>query len=240
MKSQLLFLKILVCFFLTCPLFSETVSNRLNSLESGSCIIYELPQSVIAITVTKKDTHQVSLEAVTATKDVLNRENMASYLAWCHAGMPSASFRDELTFSLPDGKLAKTSSTVHNEWLLTLLQLSMEKVPSASRKRAGPTPMPGETDLRPVWQPRILVGGKRLDTISTAYSVHWPEDGTSLANKEIILYFPDSKEAVSGLPYWIESPSSQYKVYVVDSEKKGEAGSLPLITIRSNSAVYSF
>lgn len=218
MKNQFIFLILLVLFPLTLVAESSTKA-QLNALEQNSLVIYELPQSIIVVKVVKKEASRVTLDVVSTTKDVLEREQLASWMAWCQAGTPSATMRDTIIISLPNGDIIQRGSSMQGEWLITLLRLDMKKVPVSARKRAGPQPMPDEQDFRKPWQPKVIVQGKRLETTSTAYSVSWPEDGSILAKRDIILYFPDSAEAVRGFPYWIESPTSSYKVFVADSTR---------------------
>lgn len=212
MKSQLFFLNIFLLLFL--PLFGE--SPHLSILQEGSLVIYELPQSIVAVQVKKRASSEVLIEVTTATKDVVARENFSSWMAWCKAGMPSASSSEELALSLERGTLSQRG-TSHIAWLYTLLTLDMTEVPLEERKKAGPPPMQGEQDLRRVWQPKVIVDGQKKNTESIAYKVIWPDDGSSFAKREMILYFPVTDEAVKGFPYWIESPSSSYKAFVVDS-----------------------
>ena len=216
MKSQIFY--IYACFLFFIPLFGESIhpaKKEMYSLHPNSLIIYELPQSIIAVHVKKRDSSEILIEVTTAAKDLLTRENLPSWMAWCRAGMPSATSSEEVSLFLSNN--AHTQGTPQPNWLSTLLSLDVAQVAQAERKKAGPPPMPEEIDLRPIWQPKITVEGKKRDAESTVYKVIWPDDGSALAKRELILYFPDTQEAVQGLPYWIESPSSSYKVFVVDS-----------------------
>lgn len=221
MKSQFfLFFSCLLCMtFCAASEPSSLMTQRLTSLDEGSRILYELPQSIVSIYVSKKSPTELILDVASATKDVLERENMSSWLEWSHKNTPSATLKEKIIIHLPEGTITQTGHSSNYAWLVTLLSLKATKVPLSFRKKAGPTPMPGELDNRPLWHPKIVVQGKKLASESSVYKIIWPADGSFLEQREILLYFPESPLAVKAFPYWIESPSSSYKIFVVDSEK---------------------
>jgi hypothetical protein len=221
MKCQILFCLFFVATTLvaTEPAKPIHIAKEFDHLQEGSRILYELPQSIVSIHVSKKTSTELVLDVASATKDILSRENLSSWLEWSELDTPAASIKERIIIELPEGRIIQKPKNPSYFWLTTLFSLDGTNIPSYERKKAGPTPMPGERDNRPVWQPRIIVGGKRIETNSSAYRIVWPDDSSFLAKREIILYFPLSPEAVKAFPYWIESPSSSYKIFVVDSKK---------------------
>jgi hypothetical protein len=204
--------------FLLCgTLHGETMQNRLSRLQVGDEIVFDFHQSIAVIGVINTSDQTVQLRVATATKDVLSRENSSTWLRWFQQGAPGA-FTDEticIRTDRPAVEHAGDPQRVH--WLLTLLRLELTKISDSGRRRAGPPPRAEEIDLRSFFHPRIIVHEKAIESKSDAFSAHWPDDGTELSSRLLILYFPQSPSAVQAFPYWIESPSSSYHVNVIDS-----------------------
>ena len=159
------------------------------------------------------DSNTIFFRVVTATKDILDREGYPTWITWFDAHAPDAS-TDE-TISVCGGTIVHSDSS--HDWFHTLLSLDLSPIPNYLRKRAGPKPMAGEHDLRPIWHPKIVVNGAYLETPSVALETKWPQDATPLSNRPLTLYFPTSEKSVRALPYWIESPTSSYRAEVIDS-----------------------
>lgn len=102
-----------------------------------------------------------------------------------------------------------------------LFNLPLTRVLPQNRKRAGPAPRPGELDLRPIWNPKVIVDDKLFSLECAAYTVTWPQDGTEIAGKKLTLYYAPPP-ALVGFPYWIEIPTTPAPTYVrtVNSTKK--------------------
>jgi hypothetical protein len=99
-------------------------------------------------------------------------------------------------------------STQDNQHFLPrLLTLSLQKTPQEGRKRIGPPPNAGEEDRRSIWNPSVIVEGKKLDKAAiTAWVAKWPNDGSLISNCEIEVYFSSL-----AFPVWIEVRSPHYK-----------------------------
>ena len=205
MRSRLIF-----CILFLSSLFGETVLERLSEIHEGDLVVYNLPRSICIITVEKKEGDTFLFRTVTATKDVFQREGYQTWIKWFDDGAPEASTDERFS-------VQNVENINHQDWFRTLLSLELSPVPSNLRKKAGPKPMAGEHDLRPIWQPKVVVNSSRLTTPSVALETVWPADSTALSERPLTLYFPTSKESVRALPYYIESPTSSYRVEVIDS-----------------------
>jgi hypothetical protein len=103
------------------------------------------------------------------------------------------------------------------QFLTQLMRLPLEKIPEADRKKIGPQPPPGGEDRRAVWNPPLVIEGKKASKPTfEAMRTKWPEDGSKLSLCTIELYF--SKENPT-FPYWmqIQSPHYAFKVRTIDS-----------------------
>jgi hypothetical protein len=198
-------------------LFAETMQDRLPLLKQGEEIIFDFHQSITAIGIISITDRVIKVRTATATKDILSREHFQTWLEWFNQGAPGAVSDETFLLRTDETPVDHADDTKGVRWLLTLLKLPLTKIPDAARRRAGPPPSEGEIDLRPLFQPKITVQGKAIDSKSDAFSTHWPDDGSDLSSRLLILYFPRSPLALQTFPYWIESPSSSYHVHVLDS-----------------------
>lgn len=208
----------LFCIYFSNDIQADTIADRMQSLAKGDVIIFDLHNSIATIEVSDIHDDIVELRVVSATKDVLSRYNLPNYSEWHAKGCEDAQSDEKIRVDKQKGLLNPTLS--HARWLETLLQLELYKIPSFSRRKSGPTPRSGEIDLRPIWNPPLIVSGEKVKGEKCeAFSTKWPEDESPLSSRVLILYFPKSNKTVQAFPYWIESPSSSFHVSVVDSKK---------------------
>jgi hypothetical protein len=105
------------------------------------------------------------------------------------------------------------------QFLTRLLSLPLNTVYEKERKRIGPPPGNGEEDRRGVWNPPLVVEGKKIGKASfEVFKARWPEDGTRLSRCFIELYF-NKEESSFPFPYWVEvqSPHYVFKMRTIDS-----------------------
>ncbi len=214
----------LLCSYFPNEIYAQTIADRLEYLSKGDVVIFDLHNSIAAVEVC--DTHEdtAELRVLSATKDVLSRHNCTNYIEWHAKGCKDAQFDERLTIQVQKGVIGSTLT--HAKWLETLLQLELYKIPNFSRRRGGAAPMSGEIDLRPIWNPPLVVFGEKTKGDCEAFSTKWPEDDSPLSSRVLILYFPKSPLTVQAFPYWIESPSSSYHVSVIDSKKANNCNKL--------------
>jgi hypothetical protein len=207
--------RLIFCTLLLSSLFGETMFERLSELCQDDLVVYSLPRSICIVAVEKREGDTLFFRTVTATKDVSQREGYQTWIEWFDEGASEASTDER--FSVQNQTITKLDGSDQHNWFLTLLSLELSPVPNHLRKKAGPKPMAGEHDLRPIWQPKVVVNGFRFNTPSVALETKWPTDSTALSERPLTLYFPTSKERVHAFPYYIESPTSSYRVEVIDS-----------------------
>jgi hypothetical protein len=209
----------LCCLLWAGAAFGQTFGNRLHELRTGDEIVYDFQQSITAVTVLATSSTTIRLQVATATKDTAERLGFSSWLYWIRSGCPEASTDEIVELQIGDCPSILSDNAKEAEWLVTLLGLASTQVPERSRRRAGPTPMPEELDLRKPWQPRIIVDGSNVGETSDAYILHWPIDTSSLSDRTIVAYVPRSERAVPALPYWVESSASSAHIGVLDSHR---------------------
>lgn len=105
------------------------------------------------------------------------------------------------------------------QFLTRLFALPLSSVLQTERKKIGQRPNQNEEDRRSLWNPPMVVEGKKsLKPTFEVLKTQWPEDGSRLSLCFIELYF--SKEDPSfPFPYWLEvhSPHYTFKMRTIDS-----------------------
>ncbi len=115
------------------------------------------------------------------------------------------------------------------QFLTRLLSLQLNLVPNKDRKKIGPLPVSNEEDRRALWNPPLIVEGKKIAKPSfDVLKVQWPDDNSRLSCCNIELYFANDFP----FPYWLEvqSPHYAFKMRTIDSGHNlfsPMAGSMP-------------
>ncbi len=105
------------------------------------------------------------------------------------------------------------------QFLTKLLFLTFERVPPHERKKIGHPPPPGESDTRAVWNPPLVILGKKISKPKfEVWRATWPKDGSLLSSCRIELFF-NQETPTFPFPHWIEVQSTHYtfKQHIVDS-----------------------
>ena len=125
------------------------------------------------------------------------------------------------------GELIECFSYSKNGWLYLdsseqflprLMRLPLEWVPSTQRKKIGHKAA-GEVDRRSLWNPPLVVEGKKVTKPAfDVFNAHWPDDGSKLATCVIEIYYAKDQPDFP-FPYWVEvhSPHYTFKMRTVDS-----------------------
>jgi hypothetical protein len=101
-----------------------------------------------------------------------------------------------------------------DNFLTTLLNLRLQKIDEADRKKIG-------NSRSALWQPRMVVNGQIIPgVIFDAWRTQWPNDGSDLAGKAIEVYTPQENEIYpSYFPYWLQISGNiaKAKIRIIDS-----------------------
>jgi hypothetical protein len=110
-----------------------------------------------------------------------------------------------------------------DNFLSTLLNLRLVKIPEGSRKRVGPVSDLPSNDRRPLWQPTMVVNGQTIQGVQfDGWRTSWPKDGGELSGKTIEVFTPqESSRYPSYFPYWLQISGmiGKAKVRIIDSGK---------------------
>lgn len=105
------------------------------------------------------------------------------------------------------------------QFLTKLLFMNYDKVAYNERRKIGPEPGFGESDTRAVWNPPLVIGGKKYPKPEfEVWRGTWPKDGSEISGCRIELFFNAATPSFA-FPHWIEVRSTHYtfKQHVVDS-----------------------
>ena len=217
MRTAISFL--LFCITVVSSAYADTIFDKMSELKEKDFIVFDLYRSVAAIEVTNVSPTSIEFQVAIAAKDILEKTECSSYSEWRKKGYPVSEVHETIHIH-KDQSIDPTPILDEIKWLPTLLKLPINKVPKDARKKHGEALREGEIDIRPVWNPPIIVKGEKLKTTSDAFSTKWPDDGSFLSGKTLILYFPLDSHALRSFPHWIESPSSSVHFEVIESERE--------------------
>lgn len=153
--------------------------------------------------------------------------------AWVFYGVELTTGRMQYCYSKTRASWIEISKA--DSFLSTLLNLSLQSVPVWQRKKAGPPPLPGMPDRRPLWQPRMVVEGVELRGVSFGvWRTRWPKDGSLLSDKSVEVYLPqESAKYPAYFPYWLQISGmiGKAQIFIIDSgHQMTSPASLPRIS----------
>jgi hypothetical protein len=102
------------------------------------------------------------------------------------------------------------------QFLTRLFSLQLTLVSNKERKKIGPPPLGNEEDRRALWNPPLIVEGKKIaKPYFEVLKAQWPDDGSRLSRCDLELYFAKDFP----FPYWLEvqSPHYAFKMRTIDS-----------------------
>ena len=211
-----------------------TLKQKLAEAEPGSYLVTEQGKTCTFLHVYEKSDESIVLEEVTIPAARFEEQH-ASWREWFERGAPGHTLWTLSQINLESGKFEEVFSFTHEGWidlsqsnsfLTTLLNLRFQEVPDTYRRRIGMPPGHGKPDYRPIWNPRLIVGGSPLAQVPfSAWKARWPSDGTELSRKTVEIYLPEDPwdshlpAYPTYFPYWVEVEGKigSAKVRVIDS-----------------------
>ncbi len=159
---------------------------------------------------------------------------------WILQGAPNNTSWVMYDIDLLNGQMTRYYSFTKKNWfeipdadnfLSKLLNLKFSKIPESARKKVGPKPLSGP-DLRPVWQPRLILEGKVISGVAfDAWQTKWPSDNSELAKKTIEIYLPQNQQLYpSYFPYWLQINGAigKAKIRIINSGTQLKSPKPPL------------
>lgn len=167
------------------------------------------------------------LEEVAVPQTQIDLKTM-HWKQWVESGAPGHTAWTLYKMELPSGALIDCFShskkgRIHidpsEQFLSHLFTLPWKQVPLEERKKMGPVPLTDAPDTRAIWNPALIIEGKKRPKAEcVAMTTTWPDDGSRLARSRIDLYFAQECPDFP-FPVWIEvqSPHYLFKSRAIDS-----------------------
>lgn len=186
------------------------LADALDQASVGDFLVTLQDRTATLLIVSDVGAHQIVFQEISSPVEC----GSGNWPDWLSRGAPGHTSWTAYVVGIGTGRVERAYSFSRNGWLdlrgcdpflTTLLCLPLKPIPTQERRKAGPAPLVGP-DRRALWQPPLIVNGRRVPQASfEAYRSLWPRDGSALAGREIILYLPREKGAYPHyFPNWIE------------------------------------
>lgn len=203
--------------------------DNLRKAKKGDFIVTSQSKSYTLLLIQNVKDDNLTIEEISIPSNKLCLPD-GSWKGWVQNGAPDHTSWVLYSIDLPSGQIKNFYSANQDGWqeivppdnfLSTLLNLRLEKIPLEDRKKVGPTPRDGRPDRRKVWQPRMTFEGKtHADVVFDAWHTHWPKDNSELSNRLIEIYTPEDNSTYPAyFPYWLQISGmvGKAKVRIIDS-----------------------
>lgn len=212
-------------------LFGDTavyLRDNLKKSKPGDFIVTAQNKTYTLLHIYDKSDQTITIEEVSAPAGKIPK-GMSSWKSWIKQNAPGHTSWVIYTIDLTTGKMKENYSFTKNAWyavsdadnyLSTLLNLRLVKIPLKDRKKVGPQPDSGP-DWRVVWQPRMVVEGKEIPGVEfEGWRTRWPKDSTDLSGRTIEVYVPvENDKYPAYFPYWLQISGviGKAKIRIIDS-----------------------
>jgi hypothetical protein len=221
-----IFISLISCSFAVEPIYLQ---KKLEQGQVGDYIVTAQEGHLSLLLIRAQTETSFLLEEVTVPEKLVTLKGH-SWQKWLQNKAPGHTSWSLFEIDRKQCRVTRCFSYSKNAWIyLTeeeqffskLLALPLSPLPLAARKKIGLAPSDGGLDTRPVWNPPVVIEGKKISKPTLeVFSTQWPEDSTPLARCTLELYF-NGKDVNFAFPYWIEvkSPHYAFKIRTVDSGK---------------------
>lgn len=199
--------------------------NNLQKAKPGDYLVITANKTLTLMHIFDKKENLLTIEEISVPES----KQPANWKQWVEQRAPGNTSWVMYEIDLSNGQMARYFSFTKNQeynisdadnFLTKLLNLKFTKLADYERKRVGPKPG-GGPDMRPFWQPRMVVNGQTVDgVVFEAWKTSWPRDGSELSNKTIEVFLPQNSETYpSYFPYWLQIVGAvgKAKIRIIDS-----------------------
>jgi hypothetical protein len=207
--------------------YELTLKNKLAEAPLNSYVVLEQNKTYTFLHIYDKTPTSIVIEEISLPGSCKSQpwrtwfeSGAVGHTSWTRSRINLVTGHFEESYSLSKGNWIDTSSG--DTFMATLLNLPFTAVLPEDRRKIGLPPGYGKRDMRPFWNPRLVVEGYIIPGVPfTAWKARWPGDGSELSYKIIELYLPEnpSPDYPSFFPYWfeVEGKLGSAKLRVVDS-----------------------
>jgi hypothetical protein len=219
------------------------LKDNLKRAHTGDYIVTVQNKNYTLLHVYSRSDRQLTLEEITVPINKITPST--SWKHWIMQHAPGNTSWFMYSINLDSGKMTEFYSVSKHRWfdtqevnsfLNTLLNIPFTLIDLEDRKKVGFPTLPGMTDNRPFWQPKLVFEGHEIPGIwFDAWKTNWPEDGSDLADKTIEIYIPQNNTKYPAyFPYWLQISGfiGKAKIRIVDSGSGMQSPIPPLETLR--------
>lgn len=223
---------LLILSFFINGLFADIyLRDNLKGTKAGDFIVTAQGKMVSLLRVAENQNGKIVLDEISAPLGI----SPSSWREWAKSGAPGHCSWVLYELDINTGEVKSAYSYTRGTYfqvseaenfLGTLLGLRLAPIPDRSRKLVGPPPT-GGPDSRRIWNPKLIVDGQQIPNVKfSAWSTFWPNDGSELSGKSIVVYLPDDARYPAYFPHWLEIAGfvGKARVRIIDS---GEYLSIP-------------
>lgn len=189
--------------------------DNLKRAQKGDFIVTAQNKAYTVFHIYDRTDSVLTIEEITVPTGRIPQNNF-SWREWVRQGAPCQTNWILYKVLLATGQIQECYSVSKNGWydmaqadnfLPTLLNLKLTRIPESERKKVGPQPSGGGgPDFRKIWQPKMVLNGVTIPGVKfEAWRTHWPKDTSELSGKTIEVYIPEENEKYpSYFPYWLQ------------------------------------
>jgi len=216
---------LLILFYIIFSSFS--LKEKIDQAQIGDFIVSQQSKNYYILFIRHLDASILQLEEISIPEAKL-KSIKNQWQDWIKQGAPGHTAWVVYTIDLKKNEMKECYSFNRKGWLsinqqeaflIALFSLPLEPVASSQRRRIGPPPINGEIDRRAMWNPPVIINGKKGSQPNIkVFTTNWPDDDSPLAHCKLELYF-DGKRPDFLFPCWIEISTPHYtqNVRIIDS-----------------------
>ncbi|MBI3508322.1 MAG: hypothetical protein HY069_01615 [Chlamydiia bacterium] len=212
--------RILFCLLLPFSLFSHSFKERLVQAKNGDFFVFEANKITTLVAIRSVSDQTLVIEEISIPSQNLTLP--ISWTDWVKKRAPGHTSWAVIEMDLTNGQVLECYSFSRSTWMQlsteenlfsTLLSLPLQPINKDNRKRIGPPPINGENDYRKIWEPPLMLEGKKEEGSSLdAFEATWPTDGSEMGGKKVTLYFDHAHRFP--FPFWISIDGSHTNAQV--------------------------
>lgn len=220
-------LKIWILSFFSLPfyLFGSSITDRLQSADTGAFIVMEQERNLSLLHFHSQYNHTFLFEEITAPSFICDKIPF-DWKDWVKKGAPgNTSWKlyslDTKTGIVTSVYCAKTkrflSTDSLNAFFAVLCNLPLKEVSYEKRLASSASAKPGQVGDQKPWSPPATFEGASVnDSSFSLSSAVWPKDTTALSGQTLFAYFDESRPSFP-FPFWIQMGKSvKIKLKTVD------------------------
>ncbi len=204
--------------------------ENLSKAKPGDYIVTMQGKNYTLLLVQGKSNNILTLQEITTNENKIKKGNQYPWKKWVEMGAEGSTSWVQYTLDLNNAQMQNFRSLQKSGWtdlpqrenfLTTLLNLKLQKIPLNNRKKYGLEIITGTDDPTKVWQPKMFYEGNVVEgVLFDAWKTQWPKDGSEMSGRTVEIYIPaEGGKYPSYFPYWLQISGTvgKAKIRIIDS-----------------------